>query len=128
VDVEEHPTVIVRDGVRRDDVEGAGPDVSFLDAALEPSRGITHHRAHEAVSLGDIGLPGCDVVKRRELSRWRAERAHGQDRLSLLADGGGDWYLSFRDVNHGAIVQTRDFQRSSRVNEDPGRDRTIPVD
>ena len=108
MDVEEHRTVAVRDTIWRHDVEGAGPNVSFLDGALEPGGRITHHRAHEAVGLGDIGLPACGVVKRRELFLWRAQPAHGQNRLSLRADGGGDGYLSGLQVCHEAIVQIGD--------------------
>ena len=88
MDVEEHPGIIVRDAVRCDDVKGARPDVALFDAAREPGSRITHHRTHEIIGLRDIGLPPLGVVKRGELPRWRTEPAHGQDRLSLLADGG----------------------------------------
>ena len=127
VDVEEHSGVIVRDAVRRDDVERARPEVTLLDTARERSGRISDHRTHESVGLGDIGLPSFGVVERWELPRWWAEPAHGQDLLSLLADGGGDRYLSSLDLNHWAIVQSGDMRRSGLVRRTfPGRERVSP--
>ena len=94
VDVEEHSGVVVRYTVRRDDVEGARPDVAFLDAACEPGGRITHHRAHETVGLGDVGLPAFGVIERRQFPCRRTEPAHRQHRLGLLAHRAGDRDLS----------------------------------
>ena len=113
MDVEEHPAVILSDAVRRDRVEGTGPDVPFFDAAFEPRRGIAHHRAHEVVGFCDIGLPARGIIERRERSWWRAEPAHGQDGLGLRAHGGGDRNLSGFELNHGAIVQRGDIPRQA---------------
>ena len=124
VDVEVDAAIVVAHTLGREHVHRAGPDVALLDRAGVARRGITDHRLHEAVGLGDVRLPSRHVVERRILARRRAEPTHRQRGLRLWAHRRGD-----RDVARGRCtigVAPSDRVRRVSIAASDGRDVALP--